>query len=240
MINTVINTAFFAVWPYLALAVSVVGHVWRWREDQFGWTTRTSELLEKRWLMWGSPIFHVGLVFLVAGHAMGLVVPASVTTALGVSEETYHIIALSGGLLAGTLVIAGLVILLARRFVTKARLRLVTRRADIVMYVLLVIVASAGMWATVGVNMVTPGGFNYRETVAVWFRSIFLFNPDVAVMTGPGMQWIYQVHAVCAFALIALWPFTRLVHLWSIPLGYITRPLIVYHTPVPAGGKHGR
>jgi len=228
----ILNTALFAVWPYLCLTIFVVGHIWRWREDQFGWTTRTSELMEKRVLMWGSPIFHVGLIFLVAGHALGLVVPAAATSAIGIDPETYHIIALGGGLLAGFLVCLGLIILLVRRFVTKTRLRLVTRRGDIVMYILLAVVATLGMWATVGVNMLTEGGFDYRGTVGVWFRSIFMFNPNVAAMTGPGMHWIYQVHAFCAFLLLAMWPFTRLVHLWSIPLGYITRPLIVYHTPV--------
>jgi len=225
-----LGVALFGVWPYLALTISVVGHVWRWREDQFGWTTRTSELLEKRWLMWGSPIFHVGLLFLVLGHALGLIIPESWTTAMGIDESMYHVVSISGGLLAGTLVVVGLVILLIRRFVTKARFRLVTRRADILMYIVVSIVAAIGMWATVGINLVTPGGYNYRETVSVWLRSVLLCNPDVGAITAA--PWIYQFHVVMACGLFALWPFTRLVHLWSIPLGYITRPAIVYHAPV--------
>ena len=215
----------FAYWPYIALTVFVVGHVWRWRQDQFGWTTRTSQLMEKRWLMLGSPLFHVGLLFVVLGHGLGLVVPASVTAAFGITQEMYHVVALSAGILAGVVACAGLVILLARRFVTKARLRIVTRRADVAMYVLLGLVAFFGMWNTLGVNLL-GGGYDYRATVGVWFRSLFTFQPDPALMAGA--PWSYQVHAIAAFGLFAIWPFTRLVHLWSIPLGYLLRPLIVY------------
>ncbi len=124
----------FGVWPYLALAIFVVGHIWRWRQDQFGWTSRTSQLMEKRWLMIGSPILHIGILLAVAGHAMGLLIPASLTEALGISEHTYHMTAVVGGILAAILVVVGFTILMIRRFMTKARLRIVTRRADVVMY----------------------------------------------------------------------------------------------------------
>ncbi|MDR0783935.1 MAG: respiratory nitrate reductase subunit gamma [Propionibacteriaceae bacterium] len=224
-----LHIALFGVLPYLALASFVIGHIWRWRYDQFGWTTRTSQLMEKRWLMWGSPIFHAGLLLLILGHATGLLIPASLTTWLGISEETYHVIALVGGLLAGSLVAIGLTLLLLRRFVTKARLRIVTRSADLVMYVLLALTASAGMIATIGVNML-GGGYNYRETISVWLRSLFVANPNIELMASA--PWLYQTHAVLALALIAIWPYTRLVHLWSIPLGYLVRPPIVYHSPV--------
>ncbi|MCL2736435.1 MAG: respiratory nitrate reductase subunit gamma [Propionibacteriaceae bacterium] len=221
-------TAFFGVWPYIALTIFLVGHFWRWRYDQFGWTTRTSELMEKRWLMWGSPIFHVGVLLVVLGHALGLLVPPSATAALGLSEHGYHMMALSAGLVAGAVLVVGFVILLVRRFVTKARFRIVTRRADILMYVLVAVAAAAGLSATLGLGIST-GAYDYRSTVSVWFRSVFAFNPNVDLMASA--PWIFQVHAVAAFALIAVWPFTRLVHLWSIPLGYLVRPPIVYHTP---------
>jgi nitrate reductase gamma subunit len=215
----------WGVWPYLALGVFVVGHVWRWRQDQFGWTSRTSQLMEKRWLMIGSPLFHVGVLLAILGHAAGLVVPAWLTEALGISESAYHVVAVGGGVTAAALMGAGLLILLIRRFVTKARLRIITRPADIVMYVVLCLTALAGVTGTV---MNIPGGLDYRSTVSVWFRSVFAFQPDVAAMAGA--PWIFQVHAACAFGLLAIWPFTRLVHVWSIPLGYLVRPRIVYHT----------
>ncbi|MDR1806377.1 MAG: respiratory nitrate reductase subunit gamma [Propionibacteriaceae bacterium] len=224
------SVVLFGVWPYIALAVCVVGHVWRWRSDQFGWTSRTSELMEKRWLALGSPLFHFGALFVILGHAVGLLVPASATAALGIPETVYHTLALVIGLIAGIVFFAGAVILGLRRYVTKARFRLITRPADAAMYAILLVVALAGLSATVGLNIVGDG-YDYRETVSVWFRSIFTLQPDVDALAAA--PWIFQVHAVGAFALIAIWPFTRLVHVWSIPLGYLVRPPIVYHAPRP-------
>ncbi|MDR2975169.1 MAG: respiratory nitrate reductase subunit gamma [Propionibacteriaceae bacterium] len=216
----------FGVCPYVAIVVFIVGHVWRWKQDQFGWTSRTSQLMEKRWLMIGSPLFHVGALLAVLGHAMGLLVPAWLTEKLGVSDHVYHLMAVTGGVLAGVLLLSGLAILLLRRFITKARLRVVTRRADIVMYIVLGLTAVLGFTGTL-VNVFTAG-HDYRSTVAIWFRSVFTLQPDVAAMAAS--PWYFQAHAVCACAVLAVWPFSRLVHVWSVPLGYLIRPRIVYHT----------
>lgn len=82
------NTLIWVVLPYACLAVFVAGHVWRWRHDQFGWTTHTSQLLENRLLRLGSPMFHLGAFGVIAGHAMGLLIPASATSALGIPEHS--------------------------------------------------------------------------------------------------------------------------------------------------------
>jgi len=79
------DVALWVVLPYIALTVFVVGHIWRWRTDQFGWTTRTTQLLENRWLRLGSPLFHLGVFAAIGGHVLGLLVPASWTAAVGVS-----------------------------------------------------------------------------------------------------------------------------------------------------------
>lgn len=226
-------TVFFGVLPYLALATFIVGHVWRWKYDQFGWTTRTSELMEKRLLMWASPIFHFGLLFVFFGHLLGLLVPPAATQAIGLSDEAYHLMALGVGTLSGLVLGLGLALLLVRRFVTKKRLRLVTRQADIVMYILVAVVILFGLTATIGLNLF-GGGYDYRQTIAVWFRSIFILRPAIDLMSS--VPWLYQVHVVAAYTLFAIWPFTRLVHLWSIPLGYFVRPAIVYHAPQGSAG----
>ena len=218
---------FFGVWPYLALVVFVVGHVWRWRTDQFGWTSRTTGLVEKRWLALGSPLFHWGALLVVLGHFGGLLVPAWLTRAAGVPDEAYHLVAISMGLAAGTVFTVGAVLLVMRRFVLGTRLRIVTRPGDIVVYVILGLQVVFGFWETVGYSLlgVLPG-FDYRESVSVWFRSVFYGNPDVVLMNGAPL--VFQLHAVIGFAIFAVWPFSRLVHVWSVPLGYLTRPLIVY------------
>ncbi|MDR1766868.1 MAG: respiratory nitrate reductase subunit gamma [Propionibacteriaceae bacterium] len=219
------SVVLFGVWPYIALAVFVVGHIWRWRCDQLGWTTRTSELSEKRWLMWASPIFHLGMLLVIAGHALGLLVPPAATAALGISETAYHMVAVGAGVTAGLVLAVGVVLLVLRRFILRTRLRLVTRPGDVVVYALAVVVVAFGLWATFAANVAGPG-YDYRETIAVWFRSIFYCQPQVDLMASA--PWQYQVHVTAAWALIAAWPFSRLVHVWSAPLGYLTRPAIVY------------
>ncbi|MCL2465679.1 MAG: respiratory nitrate reductase subunit gamma [Micrococcales bacterium] len=217
------RTLVFAVWPYVALAVFAVGHWWRWRRDQFGWTSRTTQLLERRWLAWASPFFHFGALAVVLGHVVGILVPAGATAALGLSEDAYHRVAVVGGLTAGAFMATGLVILVVRRLVFRHRLQAVTTRLDWVVYALLVVVVTLGAHATI-VNV--SGSFDYRETVGVWFRSLFVFNPDVELMGSAPV--LYQLHVGLAFCFVALWPFTRLVHVWSVPVGYLVRPYVVY------------
>ena len=222
-----INTLFFGVWPYVALAIMIVGHIWRYKTDQYGWTTRTSQLSEKDILLWASPVFHIGVLMVVGGHILGLCIPKSLTTRLGVPEGVYHTLAAAMGLVAGLVLLVGLSGLLARRFFLKSRARLVTRPGDVVMYVLLAVQMVLGLWQTLGYTaMALKPGFDYRESVSVWFRSIFTLNPDVALMGSAPL--VFQLHAVAAFAFLAVWPFSRLVHLWSAPVAYLARPPIVY------------
>lgn len=197
----------------------MVGRNW------FGLTTRTSEISEKKWLVWASPTFHLGLLLVVLGHGLGLLVPPAATAALGVPESLYHLVAMVAGVMAGIVLVVGIVLLVLRRFILKARLRLVTRPGDIVIYVLLVLTITCGMWATIQYTVLNSG-YDYRETVSVWFRSIFYANPSVGLMAVAPLA--YKIHAICAFGVFAAWPFSRLVHLWSAPVGYLTRPLIVY------------
>ena len=210
--------------PYAAIAVFLVGHVWRYRNDKYGWTTRSTQMLESRQLRWGSILFHLGALAAIGGHVLGILVPASWTAAVGISEHTYHLISAAAGTIAGVVCVAGLIILMWRR-VSVARIRASTTRMDVVTYVLLAVVIGLGMAETIGKNTL-GGGYDYRQTVAVWFRSIILLHPQPDKMVG--IPIVYQLHALSAWLLFAVWPFTRLVHVWSIPLQYLGRPPILY------------
>ena len=83
------GTLLWVILPYLAIATFVVGHIWRWRRDQFTWTTRSTQLLESRLLKLGSPLFHLGLLAVIGGHVIGILVPQSVTEWLGVYKDTW-------------------------------------------------------------------------------------------------------------------------------------------------------
>ena len=211
--------------PYICLAIFVVGHYWRYRYDKFGWTTRSSQLYEDRLLRWGSPLFHFGILAVFLGHVMGLGVPKSWTEAVGISEGMYHFMAVSIGALAGFGTLVGMAILIYRRR-TVGPVFSATTVMDKVMYFFLALVILLGLWNTVASNILDH--FDYRESVSVWFRGIFYFQPDPDLMAGAPIG--FKAHALVAFVLFALWPFTRLVHVFSAPLGYLTRPYIVYRS----------
>jgi nitrate reductase gamma subunit len=215
----------WVAFPYVCLAVFVVGHVWRYRYDKFGWTTRSSQLYESRLLRIGSPMFHFGILVVFLGHVMGLGVPKTWTAAVGISEGLYHLMAVTLGAVAGFCTIVGLAILIYRRRTVGPVFR-ATTRMDKTMYVFLTAVIVLGLWNTVASNIL--GHFDYRDTVSVWFRGIFRFSlhPELIAEAPLG----FQLHSLIAFALFALWPFTRLVHVFSAPLGYLTRPYVVYRS----------
>jgi len=214
--------------PYLCLATFVVGHFWRYRYDKFGWTTRSSQLYENRLLRLGSPLFHFGLLGVVAGHIIGLLVPRSWTETVGVDDHLYHLVAVAGGLAAGLMAFAGMTILIYRRR-TVGPVFSATTAMDKVMYLFLGAAIVLGLWNTIAGSIFTVGGdYNYRAGVSVWYRSFLAFAPQPALMADAPIG--FQLHALVAFGLFALWPFTRLVHVFSAPLGYLTRPYIVYRS----------
>jgi len=212
--------------PYVAFTSFVVGHIWRYRHDQFGWTTRSSQLHESRLLRLGGPLFHFGLLAVLFGHVLGIMIPASWTAALGVSDSAYHLMSVSFGTLSGLATVVGLAILLYRRF-TVVAVRQATTVNDKVMYLLLTAAIGTGMLNTVGSNLI-GGGYNYRETVSPWFRSLFTIHPQPELMVGIPIS--FQLHNLVVLALLAVWPYTRLVHVFSAPLGYLARPYVVYRS----------
>ena len=215
----------WVVFPYLCLTVFVVGHFWRYRYDKFGWTTRSSQLYESRLLRIGSPLFHFGILAVFLGHVMGLGIPKSWTEAVGITEGMYHFMAVSIGAIAGFATVVGMVILIYRRRTTGPVFS-ATTKMDKFMYLVLAVVIFLGLANTVIANIF--GHYDYREGVSVWFRGIFWFSLHPELMAEAPIG--FQLHGLAAMFLFALWPFTRLVHVFSAPLGYLTRPYIVYRS----------
>ncbi|HXV33296.1 MAG TPA: respiratory nitrate reductase subunit gamma [Gaiellaceae bacterium] len=215
----------WVILPYLSLAVFVVGHVWRYRRDQLTWTARSTQLLERRLLRAGSLLFHFGILAVIGGHVLGILIPAGVTGAVGIGEDGYHVLSLVAGGTAGIAMTAGFLILLYRRAAVP-RVRATTSRSDLVLYPVLTVAIVTGMLATFGSNLITS--YDYRETVAPWFRGIFTFDPDPELMEEA--PFLFQLHVTSVWLLYAVWPFSRLVHAWSIPLGYLRRSPILYRS----------
>lgn len=221
---TVTDVFLWLILPYVCLTIFVLGHIWRYRYDKFGWTSRSSQMYENRILRWANPMFHFGILAVVAGHIMGLGIPKSWTDAIGVSDALYHFFAISLGIIAGVFTIVGLIGLLYRRRFTRAVLG-ATTTMDKIMYLGLAVTIVAGLVNT-GAGVVSE--YNYREGVSIWFRSIFYFVPQPEAMVGAPLN--FQIHAVAGILLFALWPFTRLVHVFTAPINYLFRPYILYRS----------
>ena len=219
----------YALLPYAAVAAFAVGHLWRYRSDQYRWTSRSTQLLESDALRYGSIAFHYGAFAAIAGHVLGVLVPASWTSAVGIDDDAYHVISAVGGLTAGIAVSAGLVILVWRR-IRFPRVRVTTTRMDVAVFALLALGIATGMAVTV-LNSVADN-IHYRETIAPWFRSLFALDPDVEAMADA--HWVSQLHVSSMWLLYALWPFSRLVHAWSIPVDWFARSHVLFR------GRAGR
>ena len=219
----------YGVLPYVAIAVLIVGTWWRYRRDQYGWGARSTQLLESRVLRYGSVIFHIGVLAAIGGHVLGILVPRSWTSAVGLSDDAYHVIALIGGLTAGAAVAVGFLILVYRRL-RFPRVRVTTTRVDVATFGMLAIGIVTGILATT-TNL--GDAVHYRETVGPYFRQVLIFDPRPELMTGSGVTLIFQIHVVSVWFLYALWPFSRLVHAFSIPVDYLRRSWIPYRGRTP-------
>ena len=176
-----IDIVLWVVVPYVCLAIFVLGHVWRYRYDKFGWTTRSSQMYERRLLRWGSPLFHFGILAVFLGHVMGLGVPKSWTEAVGISEGVYHFLAVSIGVVAGFCTVVGLAILIYRRR-TVGPVFSATTRMDKTMYVFLSAVILLGLWNTVASNIANA------ETVSSSIDQTYRARPPVFATMLQGQQ----------------------------------------------------
>jgi len=156
---------------------------------------------------------------------IGLMIPKSFTEAIGMSENTYRWFSAIAGAVAGAVCVVGFVGLVYRR-ITNVRVRRTTSRTDLLVYLLLVILIGLGCWMTFAHNLLTASPYDYRDSISEWWRSLFILQPDVDAASGANT--VYQVHAIVAWSFWALFPFSRLVHMLSIPLQYLGRPYILY------------
>lgn len=230
----VIDQFMWIVFPYLCMTVFVVGHIFRYKYDQFGWTAKSSEFIEKRQLMVGSLLFHVGIIPVIFGHISGLGIPKSWMNALGVNDHLYHMGAVYIGSIFGFATLIGMLLLTYRRFAIK-NVRRLSSASDLIVNTVLLLIVVMGMYSTLVTNQVQPD-FDYRDTISVWFRGLLIFSPDASLMQFVPMS--FKIHIVLGFLIFAFWPFSRLVHVWSVPLNYAWRRYIVYRSHRQHGKKH--
>ena len=217
------NTLGFLVFPYIALTIFIIGHISRYLTDRYTWNAKSSEFLEKKSLFLGVTIFHWGMLLVLFGHASGLLIPQRFLDMVGIDGATHTFIAHYNGMATGIAAFIGLGLLLYRR-ISIPRIQLSTSQNDFITLAGLIFVSGAGLY-----NVIF-GHYYILDTIAPWIRGIITFSPDPALMLDVPLS--YKVHIISALALLAFSPFSRLVHIWSAPIGYLFRNWILFRRKV--------
>lgn len=214
-----INSFLFGVYPYICLTVFLVGSIIRFDREQYGWRSQSSQLLRRRQLIWGSNLFHVGILVIFVGHTGGLLTPVFVFEALGISHTAKQLLAMVVGGVAGVLCLVGLVMLLHRRL-SDPRIRQTSSFADIAVLVLLLVQLLLGL----GSIFVSANHLDGSEMLVLmaWAQHIVTLRPGAAALV-QDVSPVFKVHLVLGMTLFLIFPFTRLVHVLSAPIWYLGR-----------------
>ncbi len=210
----------FIVFPYVAVFLAVIGSLVRYFINQFSYTSLSSQMIEKRSLFWGSVPWHYGVIPLLLIHLAGFTIPRVMAILHGSLNLLY--ISELGGKVMTIMSLFGILILLYRRL-TNAGMRLLTTPMDWVVLVLLLIQIVLGFWTTIFYRW---GAAWFLHTVTPWVASLATFQPEIQTITA--LPLVPKLHFLNATLLIAIFPFTRLVHMVSFPITYLWRRFHVF------------
>jgi len=210
----------FTVYPYICLVVFFMGSLARFDRDQYTWKSDSSQLLRKGTLRWGSNLFHVGILFLFFGHFAGLLTPHWLYEHF-ISAQNKQLIAVYSGGTAGLVCFIGLSLLLYRRLFDP-RIRLTSHRTDIVILLIL--------WVQLTIGLITlPFSLGHADGGAMlilsdWAQRIVTFRPNAEALAA--VDWPFKLHLVLGMTIFLLFPFSRLVHVWSgfATVAFLFRP----------------
>lgn len=225
----------FGVYPYIALAVFLLGSLIRFDRDQYSWKSDSSQMLKAGQLRLGSNLFHIGVLFLFVGHTVGMLTPHFIYEHF-ISAGNKQIMAMVSGGIAGLLGFVGVTILLHRRL-TEPRIRINSKTSDIVLLVLLWLQLALGL-ATIALSAQHLDG-SMMLRLAGWAQHIVTFQPGAVELLAEA-GFIFKMHMFLGMSIFFIFPFTRLVHVWSgfASVGYLVRPYQVVRARrlnVPAG-----
>jgi nitrate reductase gamma subunit len=204
-----VDRFFFTVYPYIALTLFIVVPIVRYRFGGFRWSTRASGFFERPAMGIAAMCIHWGVLILLVGHTLGLIGGLATKQSW---VDAFHWIGLAGGVIF----FYGLCLALLRRIMVR-ELRVVSIAEDYIILVLLASTAFTGLYP-----VISDKTFGLSYSVGPWVREIFQLTPEVGAMAG--LATISKIHLILAFTVIAYFPFTKLVHMWTLPLGYLTRP----------------
>jgi nitrate reductase gamma subunit len=224
-----VNQAVFGVYPYIALSVFLIGSLVRFDTDQYGWRSKSSQLLRRRQLIVGSVLFHVGILGILLGHGVGLLTPVALFEFLGISHGFKQLMAIVVGGICGIACFVGLVMLLHRRLFD-SRIRKTSSFSDVAVLLILFAQLSFGM-LTIPLSLGHLDGAMMVKFMT-YVQGIVTLRADPTLIAG--VPLIFKLHMFLGFTIFLIFPFTRLVHVWSAPVGYIFRNYQVVRTKVRA------
>ena len=215
-----LNQLLFVIIPYIALTVFFIGSLIRYDRDQYTWKADSSQLLESKQLRRGSIPFHIGILAIFLGHFVGLLTPNEVWHLLGISAATKQLVAMGAGGLFGIICFYGMCILIVRRL-TNPRILAISSKMDISILLLLFLQLIIGLASI----FVSAGHMNGQEMLKLmsWAQNILTFDPSTAAASIASVHWIFKLHILVGMVIFILFPFSRLVHIWSVPVKYLRR-----------------
>ena len=214
-----LNTFLFGIYPYIALSILAVGSVIRYDRDPYTWKAGSTQLLRRKQLMWGSLLFHLGVLAIFAGHLVGLLSPIWIWEMLGVTHTAKQLTAMIAGGIAGVSGIIGATLLIHRRFFD-ARVRAASNFADNAIILILWVQLALGL-STIVVSAQHLDGEEMVKFMS-WAQGIFTFNPEAAGYIA-NVAPVFKAHIFLGLTIFILFPFTRLVHMLSAPVRYLWR-----------------
>ncbi|KZK99974.1 MULTISPECIES: respiratory nitrate reductase subunit gamma [unclassified Pseudovibrio] len=214
------NTLFFGIYPYIALSVLIVGTIIRYDREPYSWRAGSSQLLCRKQLVWGSVLFHVGVLIIFFGHLVGLLTPIVLFDLVGISHGAKQVLAVVVGGIAGLMAIVGAGMLIHRRLYD-ARVRAVSSTMDTFIICLLGFQLLLGL-GTIPVSLMHLDGEEMVKFMS-WAQGIFTFRGDAANYVVDA-SWIFKLHLFVGLTILLIFPFTRLVHMLSVPARYLWRP----------------
>jgi len=214
------NQLLFGIYPYIAFAVFLLGSLIRYDRDQFTWKTGSSQMLESKKLKVGSRLFHIGIILILMGHFVGLLTPHAFWDAIGVTPAMKQIVAMGAGGFFGIICFIGMTILIHRRL-TNPRVKANTTKMDITILLLLYAQLILGLISI----FVSMGHLDGSEMLKLmhWAQSLVILNGTEAAASIVDVHIIFKLHIFLGMTLFLLFPFSRLVHVWSVPVKYMRR-----------------
>lgn len=214
-----INYALFGWYPYACLTVFLIGSWLRFDREQYTWRSGSSQLLRRKQLSWGSNLFHVGILVIFMGHCAGLLTPIWIFDALGISHGFKQWMAIVIGGVAGAVCFIGMTLLVHRRLFD-SRIRKTSSVGDIAILLLLYAQLAIGL-STIFVSLNHLDGHEMVKFMS-WAQGILTLQAGASSQIAD-VHPIFKLHLVLGMTIFLVFPFTRLVHIWSAPIWYLGR-----------------